>query len=336
MAYIVLRDEGDASVEGSLEEGLEEAWRVRRVSVSELATSSAKARGEVRTSAQEPPRPLRVLIVDDCPFWRSGLKQLVEAQPDMQVIGTAAHPPDAVEPIRDQRPDALVLDLNMPHMDGLTFLRRIMAQRPIPVLVCSALTAESSAKAFEAMQAGAVDVIAKTDFLSPEATQSSAATLVGRIRDVARTDVCGEAVPAGGLQSVRDPQCKSGADHMELLSRFPVLSRQDLEGMLFGGLEVDAFGEVLNFNPADISQPTPKCAPVIGSNLFQDWVPAADRDELYACFRRGVAAGDLNMMFEWVLEPDACPWADRPVSRVRMQMKSAILSETYWVFVKLV
>ncbi|MBP0616049.1 protein-glutamate methylesterase/protein-glutamine glutaminase [Jiella mangrovi] len=104
---------------------------------------------------------IRVLIVDDSASVRSTLTAIFSDDPEIEVIGTAADPYLAAEKIRQQIPDVLVLDIEMPRMDGLTFLKKIMAQRPIPVVICSSLASENSDVMMEALAAGAVDVITK-------------------------------------------------------------------------------------------------------------------------------------------------------------------------------
>ncbi len=108
------------------------------------------------------PRPkLRVLIVDDSASVREALKDVISSDPDLEVMGTAMDPYAAAKLIAEEIPDVIVLDVEMPRMDGITFLRKIMQQRPIPVVMCSSLTLEGTETLFEAMDAGAVDVIPK-------------------------------------------------------------------------------------------------------------------------------------------------------------------------------
>ncbi|MEO0975460.1 MAG: response regulator, partial [Pseudomonadota bacterium] len=80
-----------------------------------------------------------VLIVDDSSTVREVLRKLIESEPDLAVLDTAADAFEAAEVIKRRVPDVIVLDIELPRMDGLSFLRRIMAQRPIPVIICSTL-----------------------------------------------------------------------------------------------------------------------------------------------------------------------------------------------------
>ncbi len=106
-------------------------------------------------------RKVKVLIVDDSASVRQTLTEILSADPRIAVIGTAADPFAAARRIGKEIPDVITLDVSMPLMDGITFLRKIMAQRPIPVVMCSAFTEEGSSLMIEALDAGAVDIIAK-------------------------------------------------------------------------------------------------------------------------------------------------------------------------------
>jgi two-component system, chemotaxis family, protein-glutamate methylesterase/glutaminase len=109
----------------------------------------------------KPNRTVRVLIVDDSAFVRQTLKEILESDPAIEVIAVAADPYAAVERIKAQLPDVITLDIEMPRMDGLTFLERLMGQHPIPVVICSTLTAGGSDVALAALAKGAVEVITK-------------------------------------------------------------------------------------------------------------------------------------------------------------------------------
>jgi two-component system chemotaxis response regulator CheB len=106
-------------------------------------------------------RKIRVLIVDDSAVARQAIRQALARDPEVEVVDVACDAYAAREKILEHAPDVITLDLEMPRMDGLTFLRILNEHHPIPVVVVSALTPRGSAKAMEAMEAGAVDVIAK-------------------------------------------------------------------------------------------------------------------------------------------------------------------------------
>jgi two-component system, chemotaxis family, protein-glutamate methylesterase/glutaminase len=106
-------------------------------------------------------KKIRVLIIDDSASVRQAMTHVLEQDPDIEVMGTAADPFMAAKKIQEQIPDVITLDVEMPRMDGITFLRRLMSQHPIPVVMCSSLTEEGSETLMQALEAGAVDVILK-------------------------------------------------------------------------------------------------------------------------------------------------------------------------------
>ncbi len=106
-------------------------------------------------------KKIRVLIVDDSSVVRQTLSEILSSDPAIEVMGTASDPIRAVEKIKQEIPDVITLDVEMPHMDGLTFLNKIMSQHPIPVVICSSLTVGGSDTALKALEYGAVDIITK-------------------------------------------------------------------------------------------------------------------------------------------------------------------------------
>ena len=106
-------------------------------------------------------KKIRVLVVDDSAVVRETLSMLINKHPDLEVMAVAKDPFEAAERIRREVPDVITLDVEMPRMDGITFLKRLMAQRPIPVIVCSSLVGDGTETLMAAMDAGAVDIIAK-------------------------------------------------------------------------------------------------------------------------------------------------------------------------------
>ncbi len=106
-------------------------------------------------------RKIRVLIVDDSAIVRKMLAEALAAEPDLEVVGTAPDPFVARDKILSLRPDVLTLDIEMPRMDGLTFLKKQMRFHPLPVIVISSLAQSCSQTALEALQCGAVEVLAK-------------------------------------------------------------------------------------------------------------------------------------------------------------------------------
>lgn len=108
-----------------------------------------------------PENKIKVLVVDDSAVVRQSLSEIINGESDMILIGTAADPIIAATKIAKQKPDVITLDVEMPRMDGLTFLQQIMSSDPIPVVICSSLTEKGAATTLKAMQFGAVEIVNK-------------------------------------------------------------------------------------------------------------------------------------------------------------------------------
>jgi two-component system chemotaxis response regulator CheB len=126
--------------------------------------------------------PIKVLIVDDSAIVRKLIADGLKGEPDIEVVGGAGDPFVARDMILRLEPDVLTLDIEMPRMDGLSFLRRLMMYRPIPVIVISSLTQSGSAATIDALRAGAVDVLAKPG--GPASVGELAAGLKQRLRAI--------------------------------------------------------------------------------------------------------------------------------------------------------
>jgi two-component system chemotaxis response regulator CheB len=158
---------------------------------------------------------VRVLIVDDSASVRQTMTAILEADPEIEVIGTASDPFVAARRIQDEVPDVITLDVEMPRMDGITFLRKLIAQHPLPVVMCSSLTEEGSATMMQALEAGAVDIILKPRVGAPEFLRESSIRICDSVKAAARARL--KRVP--GHRSANDkmplvPQEKLTADVM--------------------------------------------------------------------------------------------------------------------------
>ncbi|MBN9314795.1 MAG: chemotaxis response regulator protein-glutamate methylesterase [Devosia sp.] len=143
----------------------------------------------------EADRKIRVLIVDDSAAVRTTLSDIIAADPELEVMGTAADPYIAVERIRGEVPDVIFLDIELPRMDGITFLRKLMSQRPIPVVICSAHASEGSDTLIEALEAGAVDVVPKPRLDTAQFLQDSRERICSAARLAAQASLKGRVRP---------------------------------------------------------------------------------------------------------------------------------------------
>ena len=134
-------------------------------------------------------RKIKVLLVDDSAVVRQVVLALLEREPDIQVIGTASDPLFAMGKMAKQWPDVILLDVEMPRMDGITFLRKIMAERPTPVVICSSLTEKGAETTLQALAAGAVEIISKPKIGLKSFLQDSAAELLAAIRAAAQANL---------------------------------------------------------------------------------------------------------------------------------------------------
>jgi two-component system chemotaxis response regulator CheB len=125
---------------------------------------------------------IKVLIVDDSAVVRQTYTSLLQSDPDIQVIGTAGDPYIAAQKIQKEKPDVITLDIEMPRMDGLTFLKKLMSQAPMPVIVISNQTLSGADVALRALEAGAVDVMAKPNLSNDFEVNESRITLIDKIR----------------------------------------------------------------------------------------------------------------------------------------------------------
>jgi two-component system, chemotaxis family, protein-glutamate methylesterase/glutaminase len=152
---------------------------------------------------------IKVMIVDDSAVMREVMAGLLQAHRDIEVIGSAMDPLLALQKMERNWPDVILLDVEMPRMDGITFLRQIMATRPTPVVICSTLTQRGSDIAIDALSAGAVEVIAKPTAGLRDFLQESGHELVNAIRSAAQARV---RKPMAALTAAHKPLEKLTAD----------------------------------------------------------------------------------------------------------------------------
>lgn len=132
---------------------------------------------------------IRVLVVDDSAVVRQTLTAVLESDPEIEVIATAGDPFVAAERIEEQIPDVITLDIEMPRMDGLTFLKKLMSQHPIPVVICSSLADEGAQSTFKALEYGAVDIVTKPRLGTKQFLEDAAVMLCQTVRAAASAKV---------------------------------------------------------------------------------------------------------------------------------------------------
>jgi two-component system chemotaxis response regulator CheB len=160
-------------------------------------------------------RRTKVLIIDDSALVRSLMTAIVDSQPDMHAVGAAPNPLVAREMIRTLDPDVLTLDVEMPKMDGIEFLDRLMRLHPMPVLMVSSLTERGAEVTLKALELGAVDFVTKPKVGIADGLNGSASDIVDKIRIAARARVKRRA--SAGAGAPRKPIERSGYTGTEKL-----------------------------------------------------------------------------------------------------------------------
>ena len=160
-------------------------------------------------------RRIRVLIVDDSAIVRKMLAEALASEPDLEVVGTAPDPFVARDKIITLQPDVLTLDIEMPRMDGLTFLKKLMRFHPLPVIVISSLAQSSSQAALEALQCGAVEVLAKPG--GPYSVGELKQDLPHKVRAAANARI-GRAKPQLPLPTAEGPLVLAGASSSTVIA----------------------------------------------------------------------------------------------------------------------
>jgi two-component system, chemotaxis family, protein-glutamate methylesterase/glutaminase len=199
---------------------------------------------------------VRVLVVDDSAAVRQALVTILESDPEIEVLGSASDPFIAAKRIQSEVPDVITLDVEMPRMDGITFLRKVMSQRPIPVVMCSSLTEEGSETLMQALEAGAVDVILKPRVDAAQFLLESKVRVCDVVKAAAkaRVHLLGKRAESRSSSGVRAPQKKLTADVMLAAPKASHAMARTTEtvvciGASTGGTE--ALREVLEALPAN-------------------------------------------------------------------------------------
>lgn len=161
-------------------------------------------------------RKIRVLIIDDSATVRQTLASILSEDPQIEVLGVASDPFVAAKRIAEEIPDVITLDVEMPRMDGITFLRKLMAQKPIPVVMCSSLTEAGSETLLQALEAGAVDIILKPKMGVADHLLESKIRICDAVKAAAGAKLAGSKrpIPQFTRHEGHEPQKKLTADAM--------------------------------------------------------------------------------------------------------------------------
>lgn len=198
-------------------------------------------------------RKTRVIVVDDSALVRSLLAEIINRQPDMECIGTANDPLVAREMIRETNPDVITLDIEMPKMDGIDFLGRIMRLRPMPVLMISTLTERGAEITMRALELGAVDFVSKPRVGVANGLSQLATEIVEKIRIAAAAHVHRMVKPVAAATST-SPGAAAPAATRAQVSSASLLGKLSTEKLIAIGASTggtEAIKEVLTHMPAD-------------------------------------------------------------------------------------
>ncbi|MET0360848.1 MAG: chemotaxis response regulator protein-glutamate methylesterase [Sphingobium sp.] len=210
---------------------------------------------------------IRVLIVDDSPTMRALLRLMLERESDLEIVGAAANAVEARGMIRELNPDVVTLDIEMPGMNGLEFLEKIMRLRPMPVIIVSSLTREGTSTTVRALELGAVNCYAKPSGVAGDLVSADQGRLANLIREAAQVKV-------RGLDSVAGSAPAPAAGQTALVQASMALSSARTSGSdaiiaigaSTGGVE--ALGNLLRRFPVD-------CPPtVIVQHINGQFAPA--------------------------------------------------------------
>ncbi len=192
---------------------------------------------------------IKVLVVDDSALVRTLLTEIINKQPDMQVVGTAPDPHVAREKIKALNPDVLTLDVEMPKMDGIAFLERLMRLRPMPVVMVSSLTEKSSSITLHALELGAFDFITKPKLDIRNGLQEYAEELIEKLRGAVKARLpksfSPSIAPQGQIRPKNNADVVLAAEHRT----FSTTEKVILVGASTGGTE--ALKSFLTDLPAD-------------------------------------------------------------------------------------
>ncbi len=159
-------------------------------------------------------KPIRVLVVDDSAVVRQVMLDVLGRSPEIKVIGTASDPIFAMQKMNQEWPDVITLDVEMPRMDGITFLKKIMAEHPTPVVICSSLTEKGAETTMQALSAGAVSIITKPKMGVKQFLTDASNDLVRAVKAAAQANLRRVAMPLVAAKLSADVMLPGGISAM--------------------------------------------------------------------------------------------------------------------------
>ncbi len=159
-------------------------------------------------------KPIRVLVVDDSAVVRQVMLDVLGRSPEIKVIGTASDPIFAMQKMNQEWPDVITLDVEMPRMDGITFLKKIMAEHPTPVVICSSLTEKGEETTMQALSAGAVSIITKPKMGVKQFLTDASNDLVSAVKAAAQANLRRVAMPLVAAKLSADVMLPGGISAM--------------------------------------------------------------------------------------------------------------------------
>jgi two-component system chemotaxis response regulator CheB len=195
-------------------------------------------------------KKIRVLVVDDSAVMRQLLTEILNSDPEIEVVGTAPDPFVAREKIKLLNPDVLTLDVEMPRMDGLAFLRNLMRLRPMPVVMCSSLTQKGAAVALDALSLGAIDFVAKPVVDVLHGIKEAAQEIIAKVKMAARAQVRPLLDHAQARSAGDRHDAGAAPPKLSAALNFAATNRIIAIGASTGGTE--AIKQVLSLLPADV------------------------------------------------------------------------------------
>ena len=197
-------------------------------------------------------KKIRVLVVDDSAVVRESMRAVLETDSEIEVMATAIDPIHAAEKIKNEVPDVITLDIEMPRMDGITFLQKIMSQHPIPVVICSSLAEEGAETTLKALEYGAVDIILKPKMGIRDFIEDSRIRIVDSVKAAAQARIKKISIKARAKANTPMPKLTADAVLMAKPGRAAMIRTTEkvvVVGASTGGTE--ALREFLEAMPLD-------------------------------------------------------------------------------------